>query len=295
MRVHVRSHDGRTLLVERSGDPHGDPVFLQHGTPGSRVGPRPRAMVLFHRGVQLISYDRPGYGGSDRHPGRRVADAVQDVTDIADALGLDRFAVVGRSGGAPHALACAALLPERVTRAAALVSLAPPDAEGLDWFAGMTRYNEDNFRFASANPDGYAAGLIPRSNAIRRNPASLLDDLRHDLTAEDQHIVSDTGIRFMLLRNYQEALRSSPYGWIDDALALCCPWGFDPATIRIPVLLWHGGRDVFSPASHSSWLAARIPGVTAVIEPAAAHFAALAALPSVLAWLQRGAAQHDAA
>lgn len=260
-------------------------MFLLHGMPGSRVGPRPRAMVLYQRGTQLISYDRPGYGGSDRQPGRRVADVVHDVADIADAFGLERFAVAGRSGGAPHALACAALLPDRVTRAAALVSLAPKDAEGLDWFAGMAQSNIAEFRTAFADPQRFAARLIPRSAAIRADPARLLEELRLELTDDDRRIVSDTGIRAMLLRNYHEALRTSPYGWIDDALALCGPWGFDPAGIRVPVLLWHGQKDVFSPASHSSWLAARIPRATTVLEPAAAHFAAIPALPEVLGWL----------
>lgn len=288
MREQVRTGDGRTLLVERSGDLRGQPVFLLHGMPGSRVGPRPRGMVLFHRGIQLISYDRPGYGGSDRHAGRRVVDVAQDVAAIADAIGVERFAVVGRSGGAPHALACAALLPERVTRAAALVPLAPRDADGLDWFEGMTAYNVVHFRSAFSTPDRYVAQLIRRSAAIRSDPARLLDDLRRDLTDDDRRIVSDTGIRAMLLRNYQEALRTSPYGWIDDALALCRPWGFELSAIRAPVLLWHGKKDVFSPASHSCWLAGRIPRVTTVLDPAAAHFAALQALPAVLTWILEG-------
>jgi len=282
---HVRTADGRRLRVEVSGDPHGHPVFLLHGMPGSRVGPRPRSMFLYQRGARLISYDRPGYGGSDRRPGRRVADVVSDVRDVADALGLDRFAVAGRSGGAPHALACAALLPDRVTRAAALVGLAPRDAEGLDWFAGMAPSNVSEFRTAFTDPERFAARLIPRSAAIRSDPAKLLEELRRELTDDDRMIVSDRGIRSMLLRTYLEALRTSPYGWIDDALALTGPWGFDPAQIDVPVLLWHGGKDVFSPASHSSWLAARIPRATAVLEPAAAHFAALRALPNALNWL----------
>lgn len=125
MRSRVRATDGRHLLVERLGDPRGRPVFLLHGTPGSRLGPAPRGMVLYQRKTQLITYDRPGYGGSDRLPGRRVADVVEDVRAIADHIGLEKFAVVGRSGGASHALACAALMPERVTRTAALVGLAP--------------------------------------------------------------------------------------------------------------------------------------------------------------------------
>ncbi|MFI1101277.1 alpha/beta fold hydrolase [Streptomyces melanogenes] len=285
MRGRVRAADGRHLTVERFGDPRGRPVFLLHGTPGSRLGPAPRGMVLYQRRMQLIAYDRPGYGGSDRLEGRSVADVVQDVKAIADSYGLERFAVVGRSGGAPHALACAALLPERVTRTAALVTLAPRDAAGLDWFDGMTAYNVEEFTTASVNPEEFAARLIPRSDEIRRNPIQLLDELRRDLTHADRMVVKDAGVRSMLLRNYQEALRTSAYGWIDDALAFCSPWGFDPADIAGEVLLWHGVQDVFSPVGHSRWLAERIPGATAVLEPAAAHFDALHALPDILTWL----------
>lgn len=285
MHDHVRTVDGRLLRVEVTGDPRGRPVFLLHGMPGSRVGPRPRAMFLYQRGTRLISYDRPGYGGSDRHQGRRVIDVVSDVADVADALGLERFAVAGRSGGAPHALACAALMPDRVSRAAALVGLAPRDAQGLDWFKGMAPSNVDEFRTAFTDPDRFVARLIPRSDAIRSDPVRLLDELRQELSEDDRQIVSDRTIRSMLLRNYREALRTSPYGWVDDALALTGDWGFDPADIQVPVLLWHGAEDAFSPASHSSWLAERIPHATAVLEPGAGHFAALRALPHVLAWL----------
>src|SRR5262245_22879736 len=125
-------------MVEVDGDAGGWPVFLLHGTPGSRNGPRPRSGVLYRLGVWLISYDRPGYGRSPRHAGRLVADAAADVETIANELSIDRFSVVGRSGGGPHALACAALLGDRVARAAVLVGLAPTDARGLAWFNGMT-------------------------------------------------------------------------------------------------------------------------------------------------------------
>ncbi|WP_329127628.1 alpha/beta fold hydrolase [Streptomyces sp. NBC_01465] len=285
LRCRVRTPAGRNLMVERLGDPNGRPVFLLHGTPGSRLGPAPRGMVLYQRGLQLIAYDRPGYGLSDRHEGRTVADTAQDVVTIADALGLDKFAVVGRSGGAPGALACAALLPDRVTKVAALVALAPRDAEGLDWFEGMTVHNVVEYTIAFEDPAELVARLIPRSDEIRRDPVLLLDQLRRELTEPDRRVVSDAGVRAMLLRNYQEALRISAYGWIDDALAFSSPWGFDPADIPGPVMLWHGAQDVFSPPGHSRWLARRIPGATAVVEPAAAHFDALHALPRILNWL----------
>ncbi|MFI1396478.1 alpha/beta fold hydrolase [Streptomyces sp. NPDC020681] len=285
MRRRVRAADGRHLMVERLGDPRGRPVFLLHGTPGSRLGPAPRGMVLYQRRTQLIAYDRPGYGGSDRLAGRSVADVAEDVRTIADELGLEQFAVVGRSGGAPHALACAALLPERVTRTAALVTLAPQDADGLDWFEGMAASNVLEYTAASVDPAGLTERFILRGAEIRKDPIRLLDDLRRELTDSDRMVVADAGVRNMLLRNYQEALRTSAYGWIDDALAFRSPWGFDPADIKGPVMLWHGEKDVFSPVGHSRWLAARIPGATAVLEPAAAHFDALHALPLILNWL----------
>ncbi|MEW1548931.1 alpha/beta fold hydrolase [Streptomyces tsukubensis] len=281
----MRTNDGRHLIAELSGDPGGRPVFLLHGTPGSRLGPAPRGMVLYQRGMQLIAYDRPGYGESDRLAGRSVADVAQDVLAIADDLGLERFSVVGRSGGAPHALACAALMPDRVDRTAALVTLAPRDAVGLDWFEGMAASNVDAYTSALDDPVAFTKLFTLRSDEIRRDPIRLLNDLRSELPDSDRAVVADAGVRSMLLRNYQEALRMSAWGWIDDALAFSGPWGFDPADIDCPVLLWHGEQDVFSPVGHSRWLAERIPGATAVLEPAAAHFDALHALPGILTWL----------
>jgi pimeloyl-ACP methyl ester carboxylesterase len=287
--VRVRTADGRQLSVAVFGDPDGKPVFLLHGTPGSRLGPRPRSVVLHRLGVRLIAFDRPGYGHSDRLAGRRVADAAADVAAVADACRLDRFAVVGRSGGGPHALACAALLPDRVTRAAVLVGLAPHGAAGLDWFDGMARSNAVRFTAALANGDRIAARLTTAAASIRADPASLLASLQQELPAPDRRVVADHGIRSMLLHTYAEAVRTSAYGWIDDALAFCAPWGFDPSTVTVPVLLWHGASDVFSPASHARWLADRIPGATVLVQAGAAHFGALDVLPDILRWLAAGA------
>ncbi|MGX9885139.1 alpha/beta fold hydrolase [Streptomyces sp. NPDC002276] len=288
MRKEVRTGDGRRLAVEITGDPGGSPVFLLHGTPGSRLGPAPRPMMLYHQRAMLITYDRPGYGPSDRLPGRPVAHVAADVAAIADALGLERFAVVGRSGGGPHALACAALLPDRVTRVAVLVGLAPRDAVGLDWFAGMAASNVNEYTKALAGPDRLAASLRRRSIAIRADPVQLLAQLRRELTESDLRVIADAGIRAMLVRNYREALRVSADGWVDDALSFCSPWGFSPDDISVPVLLWHGEQDVFSPASHSRWLAEHIPSVIAILQPTAAHFASLRVLPDIVTWLLGG-------
>ena len=281
----VKTGDGRRLSVEVTGDLDGSPVFLLHGTPGSRLGPRPRSLLLHRLGIRLISFDRPGYGGSDRLPGRRVVDAAMDVAAIADAYGHDQFAVVGRSGGGPHALACAAFLPDRVSRAAVLVSLAPREADGLDWFGGMADSNVDAYAGPAGRLDRVIARLTETADTVRDDPATLIAMLYAEMTDDDRRVVADAGIRLGLLRAYAEAVRESPYGWIDDVSALRAEWGFDPATVSVPVLLWHGERDVFSPASHSRWLGARIPDAMVVVKSDASHFNALSVLPDILQWL----------
>ena len=281
----IRTQDGRRLTVEEYGDPDGTPVVLLHGTPGCRFGVVPEDVVAAHPGVRFIAYDRPGYGDSDRLPGRRVADAARDVADLADALGLDRFSVLGLSGGAPHALACAALLPSRVRRTAALASPAPPDARDLHWFDGMAESAVEEYTRALTDPLAFAERLAARAADIRRDPAQLLVSLRDGLTDSDRRIVSTPAIGETLLRNYREALRGSAYGWLDDDLALLSNWGFDPAAVTRPVLLWHGALDTFSPLGHFKWLADRVPRVRPVLQPDAGHFGALEALPAVLDWL----------
>ncbi|MEU6167112.1 alpha/beta fold hydrolase [Streptomyces tanashiensis] len=287
----VRTDDGRLLVAEEWGDPSGTPVVLFHGTPGTRLGTLLPGLASQHPGFRFLAYDRPGYGESQRAPGRRVADAARDTAAVADAFGIERFAVVGRSGGGPHALACAALLPERVRAAAVLVGLAPPDAAGLDWQAGMTPFNVREYGLARArldgrDPDGLEQDLAARAAVLRRDPVRLLDDLRAELSPHDLPVVEDPRVRTVLLRTYQEALRVSHHGWLDDCLAFVSPWGFDLTSITAPVLLWHGLDDAFSPVAHTRWLAGRIPGAEPVLVPDAGHFAAQLALPHVLGWLE---------
>ncbi len=285
MKYTVRTADGRQLSTQVYGDPDGRPVILLHGTPGSRLGPHPRSAVLHRMGVQLIAFDRPGYGESDRLEGRRVADVVADVEAIADLHDLEKFSVVGRSGGGPHALACAALLPERTARAAVLVGIAPHGADGLDWFDGMAQSNVVEFTAAVNSYAEIVAHTREVASAVRADPASLIARLHAELPDSDRRVVADRGIRSMLIKTYAEALRTSDYGWVDDAVAFCSDWGFDPASITVPVLLWHGASDVFSPASHARWLADKIPSATVVVQAGAAHFGALDVLPDILRWL----------
>jgi pimeloyl-ACP methyl ester carboxylesterase len=287
--------DTRSVTVDCWGDPDGFPVFLLHGTPGSRSGPVPRASVLYRLGVQLVCYDRPGYGSSGRDKGRSVASAAHDVLAIADELQLDTFGVIGRSGGGPHALACAALISDaRLRSVAVLVGLAPPGAEDLDWFEGMADSNVDEYEMATCHEndtaaaelteDAVSADLAYRADQIRKDPEILLTDLKKEMSRPDIRIITDVGIRRQLTGTYKEALRDGAYGWIDDVLAFRRPWGFKLEDInKVPVLLWHGEEDVFSPAEHSRWLAKHIPTAKIEVQAGAAHFGAVEILPKLLA------------
>ncbi|MGX1368883.1 pimeloyl-ACP methyl ester carboxylesterase [Streptomyces canus] len=283
----VCARDGRRLSVEERGDPKGRPVFLLHGTPGSRLGPAPRPSVLYRMGVRLITFDRPGYGGSDRSVGRTVSAAAEDVRLIADALGIGRFGVVGRSGGAPHALACAALIPERTARTGALVGLAPPDAADLDWFDGMTEANVHAYVNAAAGRHRLTAALGLRSLTIRADPAAIVAEMRSGLPESDRRIVADAGIQAMLERNFAEGLRRSADGWVDDVMAFSTGWGFDLTDITAPVVLWHGAEDIFAPVEHTRWLGRNIPGALVEVEPDAAHFGALRVMTRIIGWASR--------
>jgi pimeloyl-ACP methyl ester carboxylesterase len=243
--------------------------------------------VLYKLGVRLISFDRPGYGGSDRNRSRLVADVVPDVQAIVDHLRVDTFAVIGRSGGGPHALACAALLPDRVTRAGVLVSLAPLAAEGLDWFAGMTASNTREYTRAAAEPASLIAALVRSAARIRADPTSHVATLLPEMPESDRRIVADAGIRMLLAQTFAEGVRRSAAGWIDDVRAFSAPWGFSLSDIKVPVLLWHGADDVFSPATHTRWLAEHIPNSSLSMPPGTAHFGALEAMPDILSWLIR--------
>src|SRR5262245_56276446 len=149
--------DGRTLAIEEAGDPRGRPVLVHNGTPNSRHLYGPVAADAAARGLRLIGYDRPGYGGSTAQPGRTVADCAADVQAICAGLGIGRLAMCGISGGGPHVLACAALLPDLVAAAASLASLAPPAAEGLDWFEGMGQDNVDDFKLQQSDKEAARA------------------------------------------------------------------------------------------------------------------------------------------
>ena len=266
--------DGRRLHVyDTAADGSDDrPVVLwHHGTPNIGAPPEPLFPLSERLGIRWVSYDRPGYGGSTPRPGRDIASAAADVASVADELGIERFAVMGHSGGAPHALACAALLPDRVLAVAGMAGLAPFGADGLDWFAGMSDSGLDSLRAAAAG----RAAKEAREASAEYDP-EMFTPADHAALSGDWSWVGDV---------VGPALEAGPGPLIDDDLAYVAPWGFDPGQVKAPVLLVHGESDRVVPSSHSRWLAGQLPSAELRLIPDAGHISVLDESANALAWL----------
>jgi pimeloyl-ACP methyl ester carboxylesterase len=280
-RKHVRAPDGRTIevlamssqarwtLVYHSASPHAPVPFPQLEAAATA------------RGIRLVQYARPGYGDSARKIGRRVADAAADVRAILDSLDIERFLVLGWSGGGSHALACAALLPDRVAAASTIASMAPYGSAGLDFFANMDPANVRELKTAITDPnrvqfllETYRPGLaaITASDIVNSPTASV----------EDQALMKGPFAVF-LADALRRAVSGGIWGWYDDDLATIRGWGFDVGSIRVPVTIWHGEKDHDVPVAHGRWLASHIPGVRSQLLPDHSHVSLVAvALDQIL-------------
>ena len=282
----VTTTGGRTLTVREGGDPDGVPVLVHNGTPGSSLLYEPHLRDAEEKGIRLFSYDRPGYGGSTRNRGRRVADCAEDVASVCDALGVERFCVWGISGGGPHALATAALLPDRVAAAAALAPVAPFGAEGLDFYEGMGEQNIEEFRAIFEGEEAHLAVLErDREELLAATPDHLVEVLKTLLGPADREVLTGR-VAVFLLESTRAGVQRSLDGWFDDDVAFSQPWGFDLASIRVPVLHWQGEQDRFVPFGHGVWLSEHIPGVESHLSPEDGHITlAERRVPEVHAWL----------
>ncbi|GAA1703011.1 alpha/beta hydrolase [Fodinicola feengrottensis] len=283
--LHVTAPDGRRLRVRTAGAPDGPLVIAHHGSPGSGLALPAAIEDVAARGLRLATVDRAGYGGSDRLAGRSVADMAGDTAAVADALGVERFRVWGWSGGGPHALACAALLPDRVQAVATLGGVAPYDSEGLDWTGGMGAANLEEFGFAVASAaelDTFLAG--ERDGLVDAEPAHLAELLASLLSAPDRAALDRTTGAFFHA-SFTEGLRPGHFGWMDDDLAFVKDWGFHPASITAPLLIVHGEQDLMVPVSHARWMARQVPHAVAWISPDDGHISPLPKISRVHEWL----------
>lgn len=272
----VKLDDGRTLHAYDTGGEGEDDgrlaVFWHHGTPNIGLPPEPLFAAADRLGIRWVGYDRPGYGGSTPHPDRDVASSAGDVAAVADALGIREFAVMSHSGGGPHALACAALLPGRVRAAVVVSGMAPYPAEGLDWFAGMGPAGVASLRAAIA---GRAAKEAYEAAATGDDPGFIPAD-----------VAALEGDWSWFMKVVRPALAAGPGALIDDDLDHVAPWGFDPAQVSAPVLFVHGGGDRMVPSSHSEWLARHCPSADLRLFPEDGHISVLHAAPAAMEWLR---------
>ena len=268
--------DGRRLHVYDTGGHLSDDrlvVFWHHGTPNIGAPPEPLFPAADRLGIRWVSYDRPGYAGSTPNRGRDVASAAADVSSIADALGIKKFAVMGHSGGSPHALACAALLPARVVGVVCVSGTAPFGAEGLDWFAGMAAAGEAELHAAVAG-----------RSALESYFGSTEFDMEIFTPSDHAALAGEWswlgGVAGQATKN------GTPSGMVDDNLAYVGRWGFAPEQVSRPVLVVHGGRDRVVPSSHGKWLARHIPSAELWLRPDDGHISILSSGAAALGWLR---------
>jgi pimeloyl-ACP methyl ester carboxylesterase len=268
--------------VVRHGPEDGRVLVFHVGTPNAPEAFPLLTDALDERGWQLVAYARPGYAGSARREGRSVADAARDTAAILDELGLDRFVTIGWSGGGPHALACAALLPDRCDGAVSLAGVAPFDAEGLDFLAGMGPENVEEFGAAARSQEELRAFLeqfadelsTVTAEEIATSLGGLVEDVdRRALTGEFAETVA---------RMIRRAVSRGIDGWFDDDLAFVKPWGFDLSRITVPVSIWQGAHDRMVPFAHGEWLAAHVPGARVHLYDDEGHISLVRQLPRIL-------------
>jgi pimeloyl-ACP methyl ester carboxylesterase len=272
----VLTTDGRVLHTYDLGPAERSDelvVLWQHGTPNTGAPPEPLFEPARSLGIRWIGYDRPSYGGSTPHPDATIATAAADARQIADQLGIGRFTVFGHSGGGPRALACGALIPDRVVAVVSVSSPAPWPAPGLDYFAGMS--------------DGGAREL----RAAARGRAELQEVLAANEFDPESFIPADYAAlegSWSWFNGIVEAATANGFdGMVADLVGAMAAWGFDPAAVSAPTLIMHGTADRMVPSSHSEWLAAHCPAAELRLQPEAGHISVLDSAPSALAWLRQ--------
>ncbi|MEP6761727.1 MAG: alpha/beta fold hydrolase [Sporichthyaceae bacterium] len=261
--VTVRTLDGRELEVLISGPTDGFPVVFHSGTPSGPVHFPAYTKAAAGNGLRLVTYGRPGYGRSTAQPGRRVSDAAADTAAVLDHLGLEDFLTMGHSGGGPHALACAALLPSRCRAVASVAGVAPWDAEGLDVMAGMGPENVEEFGVAVQGPAALEPWLEAASAPLHTIEGAAVAEELGGLVPEIDKQALTGEFADVMAAALRKGVERGVAGWRDDDLAFVRNWGFDVGSITVPVAIWQGAQDLMVPFAHGQWLAAHVAGAAA--------------------------------
>jgi pimeloyl-ACP methyl ester carboxylesterase len=262
--------DGRLLDLFTSGPDDGVPLLLHHGTPGSYHPMSELEPAAHARGLRVVSWSRPGYGGSTRQPGRRMVDVVADARAVLEHLGADRCVVAGRSGGGASALACAARL-EQAAAVVVVAGLAPFDVDGFDAFDGMTADDAGEYGVARQGADAFRPRLAEQQGVFAQmTPEMIVGGIVSAMPLREQ--AAFTGLlAVQMAESFRESVRDGVEGWADDVVASVLPWGFSVEEIRVPVAIWHGTDDRMVPFGHGRWLAEHVPGAEVHLVEGAGH------------------------
>ena len=260
--------DGRRVGCAEYGDPNGLPVLALHGTPGSRLMFALADKAARDRGVRLIAPERPGYGLSDYRPGESLAHIAEDLGAVADDYGLDRFAIIGVSGGAPYAVAAAASLPDRIS----LLALVCPVGELADGQLRLSRFQK--FLFRRLGPRPWATRLFFRRlrTMVFKSPDSAYRWLMARVRAPDRELLARPEVRVSLQAAMGEGLRPGVEGATQDLRLYCAPWGLRLADIDVPAIVWQGSDDSVVPPAAAYALARALPNCRLDIIPGAGHY-----------------------
>lgn len=263
--------DGRNVDVLTAGPEDGLPLVIHEGTPVGLVAYPPTVEAARKRGLRTVMVARPGYEESTPRPGRKVGDVAQDIAAVLDDLGARTFVTYGASGGGPHALACAALLPGRCLAAASVAGVAPYGAEGLDFLAGMGPENVTEFGAALKGCDALTPYLEGEAAAFGRVTEADIIDAFGGLVDEADKAALTGEYAGHVAASLRAALRGGIAGWRDDDLAFTAGWGFSLDALQAPVAIWQGDQDRMVPYAHGQWLAEHIPGALVRLKPGEGH------------------------
>ena len=254
-----------------TGPAAGMPLVMHRGTPGGLVAYPPTVEAARERGLRVVMIARPGYERSTPRPGRRVADVAGDVTAVLDALGARQFVSIGWSGGGPHSLACAALLAGRCLAATSVAGVAPYQAEGLDFLAGMGPENVEEFGAALAGTDELTRYLEAEAAPLGKVTADDVATALGGLVSAADRAALTGDYAASTAASLRAAVANGIAGWRDDDLAFAADWGFPLDPMPAPVSIWQGDQDRMVPYAHGQWLAAHVGGAEAHLMPGDGH------------------------
>jgi pimeloyl-ACP methyl ester carboxylesterase len=267
----IQTADGRDIEFLTAGPEDGRPLVVHEGTPVGLVVNSRLGAAAAERGLRLVQIARPGYLGSTPQPGRRVADIAKDVVAVLDGIGSDTFVSIGFSGGGPHSIACAALLPGRCLAAASVAGVGPYGVEGLEFLTGMGPENVEEFRLAIQGEEALTPFLEKEAATLRAITGEQIVGALAGLISGADAAVLTGAFADSLAAGLRSAVSNGIAGWRDDDLAFAADWGFWPDTHAAPIAIWQGDQDNMVPFAHGQWLAAQIPGARVHLEPGAGH------------------------